>query len=109
MTPKSLGLRNGSYGSLQPQQSNGALQNHTSYGFPRKSSKVLLSRHKERERCIACICRYLCRGKVGMVILVVFALLVFASSFFTVSKGSLLSRMPYCPSVQPCHEVTYSV
>ncbi|KMS97994.1 hypothetical protein BVRB_4g096760 [Beta vulgaris subsp. vulgaris] len=88
MTLKSLGLRTGSYGSLQLQQSNGVLQNHTSYVFPRKSSKVLLSsyREKERERCIPFICRYLCRGKVGMVILVVFALLVFASGFFTVNK-----------------------
>ncbi|KNA08402.1 hypothetical protein SOVF_162920 [Spinacia oleracea] len=88
MTLKSLGLRTGSYGSLQLQQSNGVLQSHTSYVFPRKSSKVLLSsyREKERERCFPFICRYLCRGKVGMVILVVFALLIFASSFFTVSK-----------------------
>lgn len=95
MTLKSLGLRTGSYGSLQLQQSNGVLQNHTSYVFPRKSSKVLLSsyREKERERCIPFICRYLCRGKVGMVILVVFALLVFASGFFTVNKGWLISPL----------------
>lgn len=88
MTLKSLGLRTGSYGSLQLQQSNGALHNPTSYVFPRKSSKVQLSsyREKERERCVPFICRYLCRGKVGMVILVVFALLIFASGFFTVNK-----------------------
>lgn len=94
MTPKSLGFRTGSYGSLQLQQSNGVLQNHTSYVFPRKSSKLQLSsyREKERERCIPCICRYLCRGKVGMVILVVFALLIFASSFFTVSKETTRSN-----------------
>ncbi|XP_021754881.1 uncharacterized protein LOC110720174 [Chenopodium quinoa] len=88
MTTKSLGLRTGSNGSLHLQQSNGVLQNHTSYVFPRKSSKVQLSsyREKERERCIPFVCRYLCRGKVGMVILFVFALLIFASGFFTVNK-----------------------
>lgn len=89
MTLKSLGLRTGSYGSLQLQQSNGVLQNHTSSVFPRRSSKVSLSsyREKERERCFPCSCRFVCRRKAGMAILVAFALLAFASGFFTANKG----------------------
>ncbi|XP_074311096.1 putative hexosyltransferase MUCI70 [Silene latifolia] len=88
MTPKSLGLRTGSYGSLQLQQSNGVLHNHAATIFPRKPSKVLLSSHreKEKEKCIPCIFRLLCRRKVGMVILACFAVLAFASSFFTSNK-----------------------
>ncbi|XP_057540524.1 probable hexosyltransferase MUCI70 [Amaranthus tricolor] len=94
MTLKSLGLRTGSYGSLQLQQSNGVLQNHTSSVFPRRSSKVSLSsyREKERERCFPCSCRFVCRRKAGMAILVAFALLAFASGFFTANKETIGSN-----------------
>ncbi|KAH9626016.1 hypothetical protein KSS87_006986 [Heliosperma pusillum] len=88
MTPKSLGLRTGSYGSLQLQQSNGVLHNHAATVFPRKPSKALLSSHreKEKEKCIPCIFRLFCRRKVGMVALACLALLAFASGFFTSNK-----------------------
>ncbi|XP_062011364.1 probable hexosyltransferase MUCI70 isoform X1 [Rosa rugosa] len=89
MTGGSLGLRTGSYGSLQLQQ----IQN----GFPpilqttppplaRKPSKVLLA-SREKERVLPFVCRFLGRKKVIMLLLVVLALLVFVSNSFNVNKG----------------------
>lgn len=86
MTGKSLGFRTGSYGSLQLQQANSVLQNHAVSIIARKSSKVQISNHREKERFIPCIFRYLCRRKVGMMILVGCAILAFFSSFFSVNK-----------------------
>ncbi|KAL9236419.1 hypothetical protein vseg_011094 [Gypsophila vaccaria] len=99
MTPKSLGLRTGSYGSLQLQQSNGVLHSHAATVFPRKPSKVLLSSHreKEKEKCLPCVFRLLCRRKVGMVILACFALLAFASGFFTANKEAAGFNTIYIP------------
>uniref|UniRef100_A0A7C9EV00 TOD1/MUCI70 glycosyltransferase-like domain-containing protein n=1 Tax=Opuntia streptacantha TaxID=393608 RepID=A0A7C9EV00_OPUST len=108
MTLKSLGLRTGSYGSLQPQQSNDVFQNHASPLFSRKPSKLVLSGHreKEKEKCISFMCRYLCRRKVGMVILVGLALLGFAFGFFTVNKetpGSDMIDIPEALQHQKTH------
>ncbi|GAB4849512.1 hypothetical protein Ancab_004306 [Ancistrocladus abbreviatus] len=86
MTGKSLEFRTGSYGSLQQQQSNGVLHNHATALLIRKNSKVLLSNYREKERFVLYACRYLCRRRVGMVILVSFAFLAFLSGFFTINK-----------------------
>ncbi|KAK2968449.1 hypothetical protein RJ640_004455 [Escallonia rubra] len=80
MTGGSLGLRTGSYGSLQQQVQNGGLQSQHLF-VVRKPSKMSLSGSREKER-------YLCRRKVGMLILVLFALLAFMAGFFTVNKDT---------------------
>ncbi|KAJ8426395.1 hypothetical protein Cgig2_010938 [Carnegiea gigantea] len=101
MTLKSLGVRTGSYGSLQPQQSNDVFQNHASPLFSRKPSKLLLSSYREKEKE-----KYLCRRKVGMVILGGLALLAFAFGFFTVNKetqGSDMTDIPEALQHQKTH------
>ncbi|XP_057980021.1 probable hexosyltransferase MUCI70 isoform X2 [Malania oleifera] len=88
MTGGALGLRTGSYGSLQLQTYNGALRAQSTAILVRKPSKLLLSSSREKERLLPLICRYLGRRRIGMLVLVVFALLMFVASFFTVDKGS---------------------
>ncbi|XP_059662647.1 probable hexosyltransferase MUCI70 isoform X2 [Cornus florida] len=51
---------------------------------------MLLSGSREKERFFSFVCRYLCRRRVGMLILVIFALLAFMSGFFTVNKDDAL-------------------
>uniref|UniRef100_A0A5B7BDK8 TOD1/MUCI70 glycosyltransferase-like domain-containing protein n=1 Tax=Davidia involucrata TaxID=16924 RepID=A0A5B7BDK8_DAVIN len=85
MTGGSLGLRTGSYGSLQQQAQNGVLQTQNLFAL-RKPSKMSLSGSREKERFLPLICRYLGRRKVGMLILAAFALLAFMTGFFTVNK-----------------------
>lgn len=107
MSGASIGLRTGSYGSLQHLH----LQNGVSYnqsGLVRKPSKLALSGSREKERFLSLICRYLGRRKVAMLLLVVLALLVFVFGSFTVSKGSVL---PLCafkmPLVFPTVTISY--
>lgn len=84
-----MGLRTGSYGSLQQQYftQNGVLQTQSNSIIVRKPSKMSLSGSREKERLLPIICRYISRKKVGMFILVAFALLAFISGFSTVNKG----------------------
>ncbi|KAL6205735.1 hypothetical protein ACLB2K_022988 [Fragaria x ananassa] len=89
MTGGSLGLRTGSYGSLQLQQAqNGFPPNLQPSPLPitRKPSKLLLA-SREKERVLPCIWRVLGRKKVIMLLLVVLGLLVFVSNSFNVNKG----------------------
>ncbi|KAK4751625.1 hypothetical protein SAY87_005107 [Trapa incisa] len=84
-----IGLRTGSYGSLQQVHlPNGV--SHNQSGLLRKPSKVALSSWREKERLISLLCRYLGRRKVAMLLLVVLALLVFVFGSFTVDKGLVL-------------------
>lgn len=85
-----MGLRTGSYGSLQQQYftQNGLLQTQPNSIIVRKPSKMSLSGSREKERLLPFICRYISRKKVGMVILVAFALLAFISGFSTVNKDA---------------------
>lgn len=76
-----MGLRTGSYGSLQIQ--NGVL--HSTQA--RKPSKMLLSSSREKEKLLMFICRYVGRRRVAMLLLVALALLVFVFGSFTVNKG----------------------
>nr|XP_004297916.2 PREDICTED: uncharacterized protein LOC101306424 [Fragaria vesca subsp. vesca] len=88
MTGGSLGLRTGSYGSLQLQQAqNGFPPNLQPSPLPitRKPSKLLLA-SREKERVLPCIWRVLGRKKVIMLLLVVLGLLVFVSNSFNVNK-----------------------
>ncbi|PON68015.1 hypothetical protein PanWU01x14_098190 [Parasponia andersonii] len=52
----------------------------------RKSSKLLLSSSREKEKLLPLLCRFLGRRKVAMLLLVILALFVFISGSFTVSK-----------------------
>ena len=88
MTGGSLGLRSGSYGSLQHLQ-NGSFHLQPQY-VGRKPSKMLPSGAREKEKIFPLRCRFLCSTRVGMLILVVFASLVFLSGFSTVNKGLFL-------------------
>ncbi|KAK4420364.1 hypothetical protein Salat_1986700 [Sesamum alatum] len=86
MTGGSLGLRlSGSFGSLQQQALNGGLQPQNAY-ITRRSSKTSLNGSREKERFFSSTLRYLCRRKVGMLILAAFAVLAFMTGFFTVNK-----------------------
>lgn len=91
MTGASLGLRSGSYGSVQ--QPSGALLSTQSppYLF-RKPSKISLSGPRERERILPRICNFAGRRKVRMLLLLVASAAVL--SFITVvSKG--LACLPF--------------
>ncbi|PKI37631.1 hypothetical protein CRG98_041924 [Punica granatum] len=111
MSGASLGLRTGSYGSLQQLHlhlQNGALHNQP--GMVRKPSKMALSSSREKERCLSLLCRYLGRRKVAMLLLVVLALLVFVFGSFTVNKAcpvcylsveDAISSMPSSPTISP--------
>lgn len=104
MSGGSLGLRTGSYGSLQLQQLQQQLQQQQQQqhqnqqqqnGFSniqptpillRKPSKLLLSREKEKLRPF--LCRF--HRKFAVLLLVVLALFVFVFGSFTVSRGLLI-------------------
>jgi len=87
MTGGSLGLRTGSYASLQQQLQNGALQNPAISPFAHKPWKPNLSSSRERERVLPLVCRYFGRRRVAMLLLFVLALLVFVFGSFAVSRG----------------------
>ncbi|XP_022717120.1 uncharacterized protein LOC111275840 [Durio zibethinus] len=93
MTGGSLGLRTGSYGSLQNINGviggGGGLLHSKSLGIVRKSSTKMLSGSREKERSLPYVWyRYLGRRKVSMLLLVAFALLVFVLGSFVVNKES---------------------
>ncbi|XWS52066.1 hypothetical protein CRYUN_Cryun11dG0035400 [Craigia yunnanensis] len=93
MTGGSLGLRSGSYGSLQNTNGviagGGGLWHPKSLGTIRKSSTKMLSGSREKERSLPYVwCRYLGRRKVSMLLLVAFTLLVFVLGSFVVNKES---------------------
>ncbi|KAI8011251.1 hypothetical protein LOK49_LG06G00737 [Camellia lanceoleosa] len=86
MTGGSLGLRTASYGSVQ-QAHNGVFQLRI-HPSSCKPSKMSLSGSREKEMSLPFICRYLTRRKVGMLILVAFALLAFLIGFIAVNKDA---------------------
>lgn len=79
MTGVSLGVRTGSYGSLQ----NGSV----SPMLPRRPSKTLLYNPRDKERSFFFISRLLGRGKVAMLLMLGFALCLFLFGCFTVYRG----------------------
>lgn len=94
-----MGLRTGSYGSLQQYGQNGFLQNiQATPILVRKPSKTLLSGSRDKERLLPLICRYVGRKRVAMLLLVILALLVFVFGSFTVNREStsqMGSMTPY--------------
>ncbi|PIN22745.1 hypothetical protein CDL12_04562 [Handroanthus impetiginosus] len=85
MTGGSAGLRlSGSFGSLQQQTQSGGLQLQNLY-LTRRSSRMSLAGYREKERYWSCF-RYLCRRKVGMLILAAFMAAAFMTGFFTLNK-----------------------
>lgn len=88
MTRESLGLRTGSYGSLQQNTNNEMLRpyNNSNIFFVRKPQRMSNSGSREKERFLPSICKYLGRKKVGMLILFSLALLAFLTGFFTVNR-----------------------
>ncbi|XP_062170057.1 probable hexosyltransferase MUCI70 isoform X2 [Alnus glutinosa] len=89
MTGGSLGLRTGSYGSLQQQIQNGFLPaTQATPILVRKPTKMFFSSSREKERILLFICRYAGRRRVAMLLLVVLALLVFVFGSFMVNKES---------------------
>ncbi|KAF3451472.1 hypothetical protein FNV43_RR07567 [Rhamnella rubrinervis] len=78
MTGGSLGIRSGSYGSLDKQLQNGVSPIQTA----RKPSKML----KEKERLFHWICKFAGRKKVGMLLLCVISAAVFVWVLY-VGKG----------------------
>ncbi|KAL3631422.1 hypothetical protein CASFOL_024406 [Castilleja foliolosa] len=84
MTGGSLRL-SGSFGSLQQHAQNGGSQPHNLY-LARRPSKTSLAGYREKEKLFSTTFRYLSRKKVGMLILVAFAIIAFMTGFFTVNK-----------------------
>ncbi|XP_039116547.1 uncharacterized protein LOC120251962 [Dioscorea cayenensis subsp. rotundata] len=95
MTGGSLGLRSGSYGSLQAQINGSSavvavspLPTHSTPPPPpsaRKPSKMLLPGSRDKERCLAWICKLAGRRRVGMLLLLIASAAVLLS-FSIVSK-----------------------
>ncbi|RRT63730.1 hypothetical protein B296_00030273 [Ensete ventricosum] len=73
MTGGSLGLRSGSYGSLQPQLQNGVavFPTQSLSILVRKTSRMSLSGSREKERILPRIFKFAGRRKVGMLLLLV--------------------------------------
>lgn len=85
MSGGSLGIRTGSYGTLAQ---NGGSSHQILSPF-RKPSRASVSGSREKERYLLSIYKCLGRRKVGMLILVVFALLAFITGFFSTTRGLL--------------------
>ncbi|RDX92068.1 hypothetical protein CR513_25855, partial [Mucuna pruriens] len=77
MSGVSLGVRTGSYGSLQ----NGSPM------LVRRPSKALLYIPRDKERSFPLVCRLLGRGKVAMLLMLLFALFLFLFGCFMLYKG----------------------
>lgn len=87
MTGGSLGLRTGSYGSLQQQPQNGISHIHTTPIVMRKPPKLLLPSSRDKEKLWSTFWRCFGRKKVAMLVLVALAVLVIVIGSFGVSKG----------------------
>ncbi|KAJ1376415.1 hypothetical protein SESBI_49961 [Sesbania bispinosa] len=89
MTGVSLGLRTGSYGSLQLLQNGNVSQIHAApMMLVRRPSKALLYNPREKERGFPfLICRHLGRGKVAMLLMLGLGLFLFVFGCFTLYKG----------------------
>ncbi|KAK6917565.1 Protein of unknown function DUF616, partial [Dillenia turbinata] len=86
MTGGSLGLRAGSYGSLQPQFQHSVVPIQTSPIPVRKPSKMLNSGSREKERFIHWMFKFFGRKKVGMLLLCLVSAAVFGWVLY-IGKG----------------------
>lgn len=85
MTGGSLGIRSGSYGSLDKHGQNGLLpiQNTT------RSKPGKMLKEKEKDKLVHWICKFAGRKKVGMLLLCVISAAVFVWVLY-VGKGSFI-------------------
>ncbi|XP_072966534.1 probable hexosyltransferase MUCI70 isoform X1 [Typha angustifolia] len=83
MTGGSLGLRSGSYGSLQQQQLHNGVAASPILSPPLsvRKPKMLISGSREKERILQRICKIVGRRKVGMLLLLIACAAVFCSLF----------------------------
>nr|DAD22878.1 TPA_asm: hypothetical protein HUJ06_024341 [Nelumbo nucifera] len=87
MTGGSLGLRTGSYGSLQQHLQNSVvLPIQTTPVTLRKPSKMLLPGYREKEKFLPRIFKFAGRRRVGMLLLLVVSVVVFISVLSVVNK-----------------------
>ncbi|KAL5989871.1 hypothetical protein ACLOJK_010766 [Asimina triloba] len=87
MTGASLGLRTGSYGSLQQQAANGVvLPIQTAFVNARKHGKLSLPGSRDKDKFLPWICKITVRRKVGMFFLLVFSGAIFTSVMSAISK-----------------------
>ncbi|KAI0507943.1 hypothetical protein KFK09_014071 [Dendrobium nobile] len=88
MTGGSLGLRTGSYGSLQPQLQNGVtLPIQSTSVSARKPPKMLPLGSREKEKIILpWICKFCGKRKVGMLLLLIASVAVFLSFISVLNK-----------------------
>ncbi|XP_047311730.1 probable hexosyltransferase MUCI70 [Impatiens glandulifera] len=86
MTGVSLGLRTGSYGSLQSARNVG-LQANNGY-VARRTSRASLSASRDKERWFTHIRRFIGRKEGGMLILFIIASFFWLAGFFTVYRDT---------------------
>lgn len=86
MTGGSLGLRTGSYGSLQQQQMPNVGLQAQNFIVVRKPPRMSLSGSREKERFLPFIFRHLARRNIAMLILVITAFAFCMTGFFTVNR-----------------------
>lgn len=89
MTGGSLGLRSGSYGSLQQLHNPVFFQALPINSTPvsvRKNSKMLLPGAREKERRLSSVCKLASSRKVGMLLLLIISIAVLLSFFYAVTK-----------------------
>ncbi|XP_068639185.1 probable hexosyltransferase MUCI70 [Aristolochia californica] len=93
MTGGSLGLRTGSYGSLQQQLQNPAVLPIQTLPT-RKLPKMLISSSREKERFLPRLCKIAGRRKVGMLLVVVFSVVLFTSLMSAITKDEEEINVP---------------
>ncbi|XP_077251053.1 putative hexosyltransferase MUCI70 [Tasmannia lanceolata] len=109
MTGGSLGLRTGSYGSLQQQLQNSVvLPIQTTPIVVRKPSKMLLSGSREKEKFLPWICKIASRRRVGMLLLVLVSVVVFMSLMSALNKDEDAPEGPNVHSMSSVHVQTVS-
>ncbi|KAJ4975219.1 hypothetical protein NE237_000325 [Protea cynaroides] len=108
MTGGSLGLRTGSYGSLQQHLQNSFVLPIQTSPILRKPSKMLVPGSREKERFIQRICKFAGRRRVGMLLLLVASVVVCMSVLSTVSKDEDASEVVDGHHTQRLHNIRTS-
>eukprot|EP00268_Persea_americana_P025880 TRINITY_DN2522_c0_g1_i12.p1 TRINITY_DN2522_c0_g1~~TRINITY_DN2522_c0_g1_i12.p1 ORF type:complete len:617 (+),score=103.40 TRINITY_DN2522_c0_g1_i12:923-2773(+) len=107
MTGGSLGLRTGSYGSLQQHLQNSVVlpiqTTPTPPNIGRKPSKMLLSGPREKERFLHWLCKVAIRRRVVMPLLVLVSIAVFITLMSAISKDEDAPEVSDAHSLTPRH------
>ncbi|XP_072966536.1 probable hexosyltransferase MUCI70 isoform X2 [Typha angustifolia] len=113
MTGGSLGLRSGSYGSLQQQQLHNGVAASPILSPPLsvRKPKMLISGSREKERILQRICKIVGRRKVGMLLLLIACAAVFCS-LFSIVRDEVASTGVHPPiaafTEHPCANFSFS-